>query len=445
MTATNSDQQEANSQEAQQVHCMLMSAVPYWNSQGQAFFYELEFVTVDRKIRLTPEHCHEVLSRYLVQKHLDDYVGPKSGVAINIQFTDAFLEFRHDMNHRRMLVRLPSNQPVNSTIVQQMREMSSQGMSFATDLETMIREKWLEQLPRFDYVVLDIHSPNIAKDIIAVQNLRQIQPRLKMIMSNIQSPKEMKVAFSLGASLVTGRGNFNALPVCLVKPPYDASKKELFLEQRQLCLLMSFMCAPRPNIQQINMLLRSSFKMWQSFNILAKSIDKSVMFSFKSMEDIVGHFGGHGARNLIALVIAAIQYDLYNRAVDLNGDQLLTYFRRLITNAIFIESVCKLYPYFAPCRDLIFEFVIFHGLDAIMVHRPDKIFKITQDLIKPRCKFLRVLQDLIMLGDAIDNLNFQNIRGVTQRYKLNDLRVVYLHEQASVKAMDYLRSMKIVR
>lgn len=437
--------QEANPQGKKPMTCMMMSAVPYWNSQGQAFFYELTFVTVNRKTRITPENSREVLSRYLVQDHLDDYVGPKSGVAINVQFSDAFLEFRHNINYRRILVRLPSNQPVNYTLIQQMREMSSFGMSFATDLETMIREKWLEQLPRFDYVVLDLHSPNIAKDIIAVQSLRQIQPRLKMIMSNIQSPKEMKVAFSLGASLVTGNGNFNELPVCLVKPPYDANKKELFLEQRQLCLLMSFMCAPRPNIQQINMLLRSSFKMWQSFNLLAKSLDKSVVFSFKSMEDIVGHFGGHGARNLIALVIAAIQYDLYNRAVDLNGDQLLTYFKRLLTNAIFIESVCKLYPYFAPCRDLIFEYVIFHGLDAIMIHRPDKIFRITQDLIKPRCKFLRVLQDLIVLGNAIDTLNFQNIRGVTQRYKLNDLRVVYLHEQASVKAMDYLRSMKIVR
>ena len=130
----------------------------------------------------------------------------------------------------------------------------------------------------------------------------------------------MRVAFSLGASIVTGSGMYNPLPPCLIKPPYNASTKELFLEQRQLCLLMSFMCAPKPNIEQINMLLRSSFKMWQSINVLAKSIDKSVFFSFKSMEDIVKHFGGHGARNLISLVVASLQYDLYNRATNLNGD-----------------------------------------------------------------------------------------------------------------------------
>lgn len=424
---------------------MLMSTVPYWNSQSQAFYYDLSFVTQDRKTRITPANTREVLGRYLVQANLDKYVGPKAGVAINVQFSSAFLDFRHDINYSRMLVRLPSNQPVNPTLVQQMREMSSFGMSFATDLETLIREKWLEQIPRFDYVVLDMHSPNIAKDIIAVQSLKQIQPRLKMMISNIQSQKEMRVAFSLGAHLVTGRGNFNPLPPCLLKPPYNSSTKELFLEQRQLCLLMSFMCAPKPNIQQINMLLRTSFKMWQTFNVLAKAIDSTVFFSFRSMEDIVKHFGGHGARNLIALVIAAIQYDLYNRATNLNGDQLLDYFKRLITKAIFIESVCKFYPYFAPCRDLIFEFVIFHGLDAMIVHRPDKVFRITQDLIKPRCRFLRVLQDLIILGDSIDTLHFQNIRGVAQKYKLNDLRLIYLHEQASVKAMDYLVSMKIVR
>lgn len=448
MVASTNQEQETTQQQTPQpqpIRSLLMSAVPYWNSQSQAFYYEMFFVTSDRKTRITPEHTHDILSKYLVQSNLDLYVGPKAGVAINVQFSDSFLDFRHDINYSRMLVRLPSNQPVNYTLVQQMREMSSFGMSFATDLETLIREKWLEQLPRFDYVVLDIHSPNIAKDIIAVQSLRQIQPRLKMIMSNVQSQKEMKVAFSLGASLVTGRGNFNPLPVCLLKPPYDSNKKEIFLEQRQLCLLMSFMCAPRPNIQQINMLLRSSFKMWQTFNVLAKSIDKRVVFSFKSMEDIVSHFGGHGARNLIALVIASIQYDLYNRAMDLNGDQLLDYFKRLLTNAIFIESVCKLYPYFAPCRDLIFEFVLFHGLDAIMVHRPDKFFRITQDLIKPRCRFLRVLQELIVLGDSIDTLNFQRIREITQRFKLHDLRVIYLHEQATLKAMDYLRSMKILR
>lgn len=446
MAVTNQAEEQGEQKPAPQpIRSMLMSTIPYWNSQSQAFYYELSFVTVDRKTRITPEHTHEVLGKYLVQSNLDKYVGPKAGVAVNVQFSDTFLDFRHDINYSRMLVRLPSNQPVNYTLVQQMREMSSFGMSFATDLETLIREKWLEQLPRFDYVVLDMHSPNIAKDIIAVQSLRQIQPRLKMIISNVQSPKEMKVAFSLGASLVNGKGKFNPLPVCLLKPPYDANKKEIFLEQRQLCLLMSFMCAPRPNIQQINMLLRSSFKMWQTFNVLAKSIDKTVVFSFKSMEDIVKHFGGHGARNLIALVVAAIQYDLYNRATNLNGDQLVDYFRRLITNAIFIESVCKLYPYFAPCRDLIFEFVMFHGLDAIMVHRPDKVFRITQDLIKPRCRFLRVLQDLIILGDSIDYLHFQNIRGVCQRYKLNDLRVIYLHEQASVRAMQYLHDMKILR
>lgn len=429
----------------QPVRTMLVSTIPYWNSQGQAFYYELSFVTVDGKTRITPEYTHEALGRYLVQSNLDKYVGPKAGVAINVQFSAAFLDFRHEINYSRILVRLPSNQPVSPTLVQQMREMSSFGMSFASDLETIIREKWLEQLPRFDYVVLDMHSPNIAKDIVAVQSLRQIQPRLKMIISNVQSQKEMKVAFTLGAALVTGRGKFNPLQVCLLKPPYDANKKEIFLEERQLCLLMSFMCAPRPNIQQINMLLRSSFKMWQTFNLLAKSIDKSVFFSFRSMEDIVKHFGGHGARNLIALGIAVIQYDLYNRATNINGDQLVDYFRRLVTRAIFIESLCKMYPYFAPCRDLIFEFVIFHGLDAIMVHRPDKVFRITQDLIKPRCRFLRVLQDLIVLGDSVEYLNFQNIRAVGQRYKLNDLRVIYLHEQAAVKAMDYLRSMKILR
>ena len=157
------------------------------------------------------------------------------------------------------------------------------------------------------------------------------------------------------------------------------------------------------------------------------------------------HFGGHGARNLIALGIAAIQYELYSRAMNLNGDQLLVYFKGLVTKAIFVESVCKLYPYFAPCRDLIFEFVLFHGLDAMMVHRPDKVFRITQDLIKPRCRFLRVLQDLIVLGDSMEYVNFQNIRAIAQRYKLNDLRLIYLHEQAAVKAMDYLVSMKIVR
>ena len=424
---------------------MLMSALPYWNSQSQAFYYELSFVTVDRKTQISPEDTHEVLGNYLIQENLDQYVGPKAGVAINVQFSDAFLDFRHDINYSRMLVRLPPEQSVNYTVVQQMREMSSYGMSFATDLNTLIRDKWLEQIPRFDYVVLDMRNPNIAKDISTVQSLRQTQPRLKMIISNIQSQKEMKIAFSVGASLVTGRGNFNPLPVCLLKPPYDALKKEIFLEQRQLCLLMSFMCAPRPNIQQINMLLRTSFKMWQSFNVLAKSIDKSVIFSFKSMEDIVKHFGGHGARNLISLVTAAIQYDLYNRATNLNGDQLLDYFRRLIIKAIFIESVCKLYPYFAPCRDLIFEYVIFNGLDSMMVHRPDKIFRITQDLIKPRCNFIKVMQDLILLSDSINYLHFPNIKGVCQRYKLNDLRVIYLYEQAAVKAMDYLVAMKIVR
>ncbi|HIV55622.1 MAG TPA: hypothetical protein H9898_07535 [Candidatus Anaerobiospirillum stercoravium] len=429
----------------QPIRSMLMTTIPYWNSQSQAFYYELSFVTIDRKTRITPEHTHDVLAKYLVQENLDKFVGPKAGVAINVQFSDAFLDFRHDINYSRMLVRLPSNQPVTPTILQQMREMSSFGMSFATDLETMIREKWLEQLPRFDYVVLDLHAPTIAKDISAVQSLKQIQPRLKMIISNVQSQKEMRVAFSLGASLVSGRGKFNPLPVCLLKPPYNASTKELFLEQRQICLLMSFMCAPRPNIQQINMLLRSSFKMWQTFNVLAKSVDTTVFFSFRSMEDIVKHFGGHGARNLIALGLAAIQYDLYNRATNLNGDQLVDYFRRLLTNAIFIESVCKLYPYFAPCRDLIFEFVIFHGLEAMVVHRPDKMFRITQDLIKPRCRFMRVLQDLVILGDSIDYLHFPNIRGVCQRYKLNDLRVIYLHEQAGVKAMKYLHDMKILR
>lgn len=437
--------QEGEVKKPDPVTTMLMSTVPYWNSQSQAFYYDLSFVTRDRKTRITPANTGEVLKRYLVQANLDKYVGPKAGVAINVQFSSAFLDFRHDINYSRMLVRLPSNQPVNQTLIQQMREMSSFGMSFATDLETLIREKWLEQIPRFDYVVLDMHSPNIAKDIIAVQSLKQIQPRLKMLISNVQTQKEMKVAFSLGAHLVTGRGNFNPLPPCLLKPPYNATTKELFLEQRQLCLLMSFMCAPKPNIEQINMLLRTSFKMWQTFNVLAKAIDSTVFFSFRSMEDIVKHFGGHGARNLIALVIAAIQYDLYNRATNLNGDQLLDYFKRLITKAIFIESVCKVYPYFAPCRDLIFEFVIFHGLDAMIVHRPDKVFKITQDLIKPRCRFLRVLQDLIILGDSIDMLHFQNIRGVAQKYKLNDLRLIYLHEQAAVKAMDYLVSMKIVR
>lgn len=437
--------QEEEVKKPDPVTTMLMSTVPYWNSQSQAFYYDLSFVTKDRKTRITPANTGEVLKRYLVQANLDKYVGPKAGVSINVQFSSAFLDFRHDINYSRMLVRLPSNQPVNQTLIQQMREMSSFGMSFATDLETLIREKWLEQIPRFDYVVLDMHSPNIAKDIIAVQSLKQIQPRLKMLISNVQTQKEMKVAFSLGAHLVTGRGNFNPLPPCLLKPPYNATTKELFLEQRQLCLLMSFMCAPKPNIEQINMLLRTSFKMWQTFNVLAKAIDSTVFFSFRSMEDIVKHFGGHGARNLIALVIAAIQYDLYNRATNLNGDQLLDYFKRLITKAIFIESVCKVYPYFAPCRDLIFEFVIFHGLDAMIVHRPDKVFKITQDLIKPRCRFLRVLQDLIILGDSIDMLHFQNIRGVAQKYKLNDLRLIYLHEQAAVKAMDYLVSMKIVR
>ncbi len=437
--------QEEEVKKPDPVTTMLMSTVPYWNSQSQAFYYDLSFVTKDRKTRITPANTGEVLKRYLVQANLDKYVGPKAGVSINVQFSSAFLDFRHDINYSRMLVRLPSNQPVNQTLIQQMREMSSFGMSFATDLETLIREKWLEQIPRFDYVVLDMHSPNIAKDIIAVQSLKQIQPRLKMLISNVQTQKEMKVAFSLGAHLVTGRGNFNPLPPCLLKPPYNATTKELFLEQRQLCLLMSFMCAPKPNIEQINMLLRTSFKMWQTFNVLAKAIDSTVFFSFRSMEDIVKHFGGHGARNLIALVIAAIQYDLYNRATNLNGDQLLDYFKRLITKAIFIESVCKVYPYFAPCRDLIFEFVIFHGLDAMIVHRPDKVFKITQDLIKPRCRFLRVLQDLIILGDSIDILHFQNIRGVAQKYKLNDLRLIYLHEQAAVKAMDYLVSMKIVR
>lgn len=437
--------QEEEVKKPDPVTTMLMSTVPYWNSQSQAFYYDLSFVTKDRKTRITPANTGEVLKRYLVQANLDKYVGPKAGVSINVQFSSAFLDFRHDINYSRMLVRLPSNQPVNQTLIQQMREMSSFGMSFATDLETLIREKWLEQIPRFDYVVLDMHSPNIAKDIIAVQSLKQIQPRLKMLISNVQTQKEMKVAFSLGAHLVTGRGNFNPLPPCLLKPPYNATTKELFLEQRQLCLLMSFMCAPKPNIEQINMLLRTSFKMWQTFNVLAKAIDSTVFFSFRSMEDIVKHFGGHGARNLIALVIAAIQYDLYNRAANLNGDQLLDYFKRLITKAIFIESVCKVYPYFAPCRDLIFEFVIFHGLDAMIVHRPDKVFKITQDLIKPRCRFLRVLQDLIILGDSIDILHFQNIRGVAQKYKLNDLRLIYLHEQAAVKAMDYLVSMKIVR
>lgn len=445
MAEPNKVEESENNPKPQPIRSMLVSTIPYWNSQNQTFYYELSFVTMDRKTRITPDLTREVLSRYLVQSNMDTYVGPRPGVAINVQFSDSFLEFRHDINYSRVLVRLPSNQPVSSTLVQQMREMSTFGMSFASDLESVIRDKWLEQLPRFDYVILDMHSPNIAKDIIAVQSLRQIQPRLKMIISNVQSQKEMKVAFNLGAALVTGRGRCNPLPVCLMKPPYDAQKKEIFLEQRQLCLLMSFMCAPRPNIQQINMLLRSSFKMWQTFNLLAKSIDKSVFFSFKSMEDIVKHFGGHGARNLIALVIAAIQYDLYNRATNLNGDQLVDYFRRLVTRAIFIESVCKLYPYFAPCRDLIFEFVIFHGLDAIVVHRPDKMFRITQDLIKPRCRFLRVLQDLIVLGDGVEYLNFQNIRGVAQRYKLNDLRLIHLHEQASVKAMEYLRSMKIVR
>ena len=437
--------QEEEVKKPDPVTTMLMSTVPYWNSQSQAFYYDLSFVTKDRKTRITPANTGEVLKRYLVQANLDKYVGPKAGVSINVQFSSAFLDFRHDINYSRMLVRLPSNQPVSQTLIQQMREMSSFGMSFATDLETLIREKWLEQIPRFDYVVLDMHSPNIAKDIIAVQSLKQIQPRLKMLISNVQTQKEMKVAFSLGAHLVTGRGNFNPLPPCLLKPPYNATTKELFLEQRQLCLLMSFMCAPKPNIEQINMLLRTSFKMLQTFNVLAKAIDSTVFFSFRSMEDIVKHFGGHGARNLIALVIAAIQYDLYNRATNLNGDQLLDYFKRLITKAIFIESVCKVYPYFAPCRDLIFEFVIFHGLDAMIVHRPDKVFKITQDLIKPRCRFLRVLQDLIILGDSIDILHFQNIRGVAQKYKLNDLRLIYLHEQAAVKAMDYLVSMKIVR
>lgn len=442
-----SDTSQAGQQEKkpEPVKTMMMSTVPYWNSQSQAFYYELSFVTQDRKTRVTPDNTAEVLRRYLVQSQLDKYVGPKAGVAINVQFSSTFLEFRHDINYSRMLVRLPSNQPVNQTLVQQMREMSSFGMSFATDLETIIREKWLEQIPRFDYVVLDMHSPNIAKDIIAVQSLKQIQPRLKMLFSNIQSQKEMKVAFSLGAHLVTGKGKYNPLPPCLIKPPYNSSTKELFLEQRQLCLLMSFMCAPKPNIQQINMLLRTSFKMWQTFNVLAKAIDNTVFSSFRSMEDIVKHFGGHGARNLIALVIAQIQYDLYNRATNLNGDQQLDYFKRLITRAIFIESVCKLYPYFAPCRDLIFEFVIFHGLDPMIVHRPDKVFKITQDLIKPRCSFLRVLQDLIILGDSIDTLHFQNIRGVAQKYKLNDLRLIYLHEQAELKAMEYLVAMKIVR
>lgn len=440
--AESSDEQKPQSQP---IRSMLMSTIPYWNSQSQAFYYELSFVTMERKTRLSPELIHDALGRYLVQEKLDKYVGPKAGVAINVPFSPAFLDYRHDINYSRILVRLPGNQQVTSGLVQQMREMSSFGMSFAADLETVIRDKWLEQLPRFDYVILNMHSPNIAKDIIAVQSLRQIQPRIKMIISNIQSQKEMKVAFSLGASLVTGVGKFNPLPVCLLKPPYDAQKKEIFLEERQLCLLMSFMCAPRPNIQQINMLLRSSFKMWQTFNVLAKSIDKSVFFSFRSMEDIVKHFGGHGARNLIALGIAAIQYELYNRAMNLNGDQLLDYFRRLVTKAIFIESVCKMYPYFAPCRDLIFEFVVFHGLDAMMVHRPDKVFRITQDLIKPRCRFLRVLQDLIVLGDSMEYINFQNIRTIAQRYKLNDLRLIYLHEQASLKAMDYLLSMKIVR
>lgn len=441
-----SDTNEAQGQAKQQpITSMLMSTVPYWNSQSQAFYYELSFVTNDRKTRITPEHTAEVLGRYLVQSQLDKYVGPKAGVAINVQFTSTFMDFRHDINYSRMLVRLPSNQPVTPSLVQQMREMSNFGMSFATDLETLIREKWLEHIPRFDYVVLDMHSPNIAKDIIAVQSLKQIQPRLKMLVSNIQSQKEMRVAFSLGASIVTGSGRYNPLPPCLIKPPYNASTKELFLEQRQLCLLMSFMCAPKPNIEQINMLLRSSFKMWQSINVLAKSIDKSVFFSFKSMEDIVKHFGGHGARNLISLVVASLQYDLYNRATNLNGDLQPDYFKRLLTKAIFIESVCKLYPYFTPCRDMIFEFVIFHGLDAMVVHRPDKVFRITQDLIKPRCRYLRVLQDLIILGDALEYINFRNIRGVAQKYKLNDLRLVYLHEQAAIKAMDYMMTMKILR
>uniref|UniRef100_UPI00248E6EC6 hypothetical protein n=1 Tax=Anaerobiospirillum succiniciproducens TaxID=13335 RepID=UPI00248E6EC6 len=148
----------------------------------------------------------------------------------------------------------------------------------------------------------------------------------------------------------------------------------------------------------------------------------------------------HGARNLISLVVASLQYDLYNRATNLNGDLLPDYFKRLLTKAIFIESVCKLYPYFTPCRDMIFEFVIFHGLDAMVVHRPDKVFRITQDLIKPRCRYLRVLQDLIILGDALEYINFRNIRGVAQKYKLNDLRLVYLHEQAAIKAMDYMMS-----
>lgn len=432
-------------QTAQPQRCMLMSTIPYWNSQSIAFYYELSFVTMDRKIRLNEDLLEEVIGRYLMQANLDKYVGPKSGVALSAPFTSVFMSHRHDVNFSRILLTLPSNQDVSPATIQQMREMSTFGISFASDLETVVREKWLEQLPRFDYVILNMHSPNIAKDIITVQSLRQIQPRIKMIIENVQSPKEMKVAFSLGASMIKAVGKFSPLPVCLLKPPYDANKKEILLEERQLCLLMSFMCAPRPNIQQINMLLRSSFKMWQTFNVLAKNIDKSVFFSFRSMEDIVKHFGGHGARNLIAMGIASIQYELYNRAMNLNGDQLLDYFRRLMTKAIFIESVCNMYPYFAPCRDLIFEFVLFHGLDPMMVHRPDKVFSVTQDLIKPRCRFLRILQDLIVLGDSMEYVQFANLRNIAQRYKLNDLRLIYLHEQAAVKAMDYLVSMKIVR
>ena len=74
-----SDTNEAQGQAKQQpITSMLMSTVPYWNSQSQAFYYELSFVTNDRKTRITPEHTAEVLGRYLVQSQLDKYVGPES-------------------------------------------------------------------------------------------------------------------------------------------------------------------------------------------------------------------------------------------------------------------------------------------------------------------------------------------------------------------------------
>ena len=229
--------------------CHLIVRTPIYDLNGVTNLYYLEFTAGNMLVtgRLEPKHVPHVLTGFLMRRSLSIFIGQHASAMIALPLCRELLTFCGKYPAGRLVVHVQERIPPLPAQQQWVTALKRRNVRFAGDLACFATSSaWNEQIACFDYVIVR-WSPNLQQDLEQAQQLKQRNPRLKIITCGMQTLDQRMEAFASSTDMVQS---------VFFKPHAYYTDKDVLLKNAHIFVLIKSLITQKLDQEVIDGIVR---------------------------------------------------------------------------------------------------------------------------------------------------------------------------------------------